>query len=98
MTIFILSKEAVNFDEMCRNMGMTAEQIEAKYPRRVILDCQAHGEVLGTIEADTWIKARAKVDESKFYHIENAGWFATNSKNAATAIGQIDMRQVECAE
>lgn len=76
MTTFILSKEAVKFEDMCRNMGMTAEQIEEKYPRRLILDYASHGEVIQIIVADSWIEARSKVDESKLVRIENQGWFA----------------------
>lgn len=76
MSTFILSKEAVKWDEMCRNMGMTAEQIEAKYPRRVILDEIPHGEVIVMFDAYSWIDARSMVDESKLIRIPGHGWFA----------------------
>ena len=92
---FILSLEPVKWEDMCRNMGMTAEQIEEKYPRRVILDEAAHGQVIGTIEARNWIEARAKVDESKFYRIQNEGWFPTDTQSAASAQSVTEIDQAE---
>ena len=71
MTVFILSKEEKD--------------------SRVILDVRNHGIELGAIEADAvtemangyeriicsaWKVARELVDESKFFHIENHGWFS----------------------
>lgn len=83
MTTFILSQEP-----MPQIAGKKSEA------GRVILDWQAHGDIIGTIEADdvtetyevngslftrivvsAWRAAREKVDESKFFHIENKGWF-----------------------
>jgi|GEM_PF-2582346 len=72
MTSFILSQESGTEQE----------------PGRVILDRSSHGVALGSISAkaltdknggiiqSAWSVARAKVDESKFYHIQNLGWFA----------------------
>lgn len=93
MTTFILSKESVKWEEFCRNMGMTAAQIEEKYPRRVILDVEPHGDVIGTIEAKDWITARAKIDESKFYHIDGEGWFPINTDSAASSLVAIEVHQ-----
>lgn len=74
MTTFILSKEGDD--------------------GRVILDEKSHGIEIGMIEADAemrngkivrsaWCVARAKINESKFFRIENEGYFARETKEVA---------------
>lgn len=70
---------------------------------RAILDCESHGPVIGSIQANAitamvknsdgvmeekiiksaWRIAREKVDESKFYQVQNVGWFAIDDEVAA---------------
>ncbi|OGB23335.1 MAG: hypothetical protein A3I66_01330 [Burkholderiales bacterium RIFCSPLOWO2_02_FULL_57_36] len=86
MTTFILSEEpAINCNSNKPESG------------RVVLDWQAHGPVIGSFEGEpvtnakgdviksAWQVARAKIDESKFYQVEHAGWFYLESVRKARA-------------
>jgi hypothetical protein len=96
MTTYILSQEPVKWEDLCRHMGKTVEQLRNELPRRVILDEIPHSEdVLGTITARNWIEARAKVSESKFYHIDGQGWFLINTDSAAFTQSVTDAAQGE---
>jgi len=44
---------------------------------RVILDTEAHGPVIRTIEADSWIEARCAIHEFEFESKEGYGYVNT---------------------
>lgn len=95
MTTFILSKQSLTPSEAAiaaetgkeflqrvildsKEHGEVIGTIEAKaITRKVMID----GEWTEKIIQSAWSVAREKVDESKFYHIENAGWFAIEGQH-----------------
>lgn len=99
MPVFILSEEALTPAEAAistetgkeflqrvilddREHGKVISTIEAEAVMRKVM---INGEWTEKVIQSAWSVAREKVDESKFYHIENAGFFTTNTNTKSTA-------------